>query len=170
MSSIFPKNKPSAPKCKLSGNKIVSKIPYTCTLLTDEIQPYWITKIGNHYTQQKMIEFSSETTVTLFDPDGKSLPNYNTNADFIGSKAITGKEIGKQIEIYYTLNGKDPKIEQSYLYSSPLIFDNNVSGSDNISIRTRSCQNGQWSEMNRLELNIALNIDATNIDIDIDDS
>jgi len=157
------KGKPGIPQFKLTGEKIITENPPTSTTLTDELIPTWEVKSGNTFTRQDTITMSQEVSIEIADPDGLTIPTYGTG-DFIGGQPFNGKTIGGNLEIYYTLNGKNPTRTKAYLYTGPFTLSDNKSGSDNTIVKARSYKNGIWSDVAYLGLIIASDVTSTNTD------
>lgn len=158
------KNKPNPPVFRISGEQIISENPPTSTTLSNYRVPTWVAKNGSNFTAQEPILMSQSVDITIADPDGISVRTYNTNADFVGGAPFTGRTIGNNLEIYYTLNGKDPIRTKAYLYTGSFSIALNRSGSDNTIIKARSYYKGLWSDVSKIELRIADDITATNVD------
>jgi len=160
------KGKPGLPQFQITGEKITGENPATSTALTDEVIPAWVAKSGSDYTQQDVIIMSQSVEIEIIDADGggNSIPSYNTTGDFVGGTPFTGRTVGGNFEIYYTLNGKDPVRTKAYLYTGAFTLSDNKSGSDNTIIKARSYLNGLWSDVAKIELRIASDVISTNTD------
>ena len=156
-------NKPGMPQFKLTGEQVITENPATTTTLTSSTVDAWLTKSGSNFTQQDVILMNGATVVEIADPDGKTPPTYGSG-DFVGGKPFSGTTIGNNLEIYYTINGKDPVRTKAYLYTGSFELNDNKSGSDNTIIKARSYYRGQWSDVAKIELRIS-NVSATITDI-----
>ncbi len=162
------KGKPGLPHFQISGEQITGENPATSTTLLTEHIPVWVVKNGNDFVKQDVIVMSQ--TVDIFISDaiggGNTIPSYDTSGDFVGGTPFTGRTVGGNFEIYYTLNGKDPIRTKAYLYTGQFTLSDNKSGGDNTVIKARSYLNGLWSDVAKMELRIASNVISTNTDAD----
>lgn len=160
------KGKPGLPQFKITGEEITSVNPVTSIARDDYKVPAWVSKSGSDYTQQDIITIAGSVDITIIDADGggNTTPSYDLDGDFVGGIPFNGKTIGGNWEVYYTLNGKNPTRTKAYLYTGPFTLSDNKSGSDNTIIKARAYKNGIWSDVAKIELNIASNITTTSSD------
>jgi hypothetical protein len=155
--------KPSMPQIKLTGEKIVTEKPLTHTTLTNEIIGDWQYSSGLIFTKQNPIIMIESVTITFTDPDGNSIPTYNTSSNFLSGKPNISNIFGNY-EIYYSLNGKNPIRTKSYLYTGPFTLTYNRSGSDNTIVKVKAFKNGMASDIACVELRIVSGTFSTNSD------
>lgn len=70
---------------------------------------------------------------------------------YVGEQ-ITGNNTNRA-EIVFSLNGKDPKRTQKYIYKAPITLRGNLSG-DNTVIKARTYYQGRWSVVTTIEIAI----------------
>jgi len=127
-----------------------------------------IQKNGKRIKHASLEIFQNKATVTLRTQYGtRNLPtrgrftahsNVNTGDKGGTSNIVIGTDpYGKDeryAEIYYTLNGKDPKRTKNNFYKGvPLVFYNNNSA-DKIILKARVYKEGTWSAVSRFEFKI----------------
>lgn len=108
--------------------------------------------------QRETLAFQGDITVTI-TPDTTWTANSYSNRssdDIVGSTAPTTSNVNKLSETYYTVNGKNPIRTKANLYTGAFTLRANKFGSsDNIVIKARTYQGGQWSDIRKVDVRIA---------------
>lgn len=102
--------------------------------------------------------FSDSVTVTI-TPDSDFTSNSYANrssSDIIGKTPMgSDGKVNQYAETYYTVNGKDPSRTKAHLYTGAFsIRSNKFGSSDNIILKARTYQGGNWSKVTMVEIRI----------------
>jgi hypothetical protein len=100
--------------------------------------------------------FYDDITVTL-TPDSKFDSNVYSNrsvTDFVGKTRSDIDDVNLKSDTYYTVNGKDPSRTKANLYTGHFVIKRNLSGTDNIILKTKTYVQGQESKTRKIELRI----------------
>lgn len=117
------------------------------------------------------LEALDDTYSTHWDTTGqnttyKNRPTYIASTDVTGKVNKIGSTVNDKVEIYYSVNGKEPQRTKSYLYTGPITFNNNRlhdtvtdsgqakrrnntgggASSDNVVFKAKAYYKGQWSK------------------------
>lgn len=147
--------KPEKPIIKLTGTKY-NTVDGTTTSLSATAQTTNIAQSGLTVTKQGPVTMVGEVTVTLAAGGSEVLSTQDTTHNFVGELNMgTDLKVGDERQIFYTLNGKDPKRSKNYLYREPFAISKwNKTGSDNTIIKARTYYAGVWSDVEKIELRI----------------
>lgn len=144
----------------------------TTTILVTKDKPR-VFKYGAVLTIEALVD-SYSTEKDASSSTYSNRPTYDTTKDFVGKVNKIGTTVNDKVEIFYTVNGKDPQKTKSYLYTGPLTFANNRlhdtttdsgqakrknntgggASSDNIVVKARTYYHGRWSAMAIAEFKI----------------
>jgi hypothetical protein len=100
--------------------------------------------------------FYDDVTVTL-TPDSKFDSNVYSNrsvTDFVGKTRPDTDDVNLKADTYYTVNGKDPSRTKANLYTGHFVIKRNLSGTDNIVLKTKTYVQGQESKTRKIDFRI----------------
>lgn len=123
---------------------------------TESVTTQEVVISGTDVTKRSEVVFRGDVTVTI-TPDSTYTANSYSNrdsADFVGATTVSNNEVARYSETYYTVNGKDPIRTKANLYTGAFTVRRNLSGSDNFILKARTYCQGQWSEVNKVEIRI----------------
>lgn len=113
----------------------------------------------NKVRNADILTFKGDVTIEIVTDSDYSYSSYNTDKDIVGD-AEASNTVNKNANTYYSLNGKDPKINKSYLYYKSFTVKSNLSGDDNTLIKAKTYARGKESEIATVEFRI-INDDKT---------
>jgi len=154
------------PNITIVGNKIEEGV--ITPLRKEGFNKPLVEDHGNSYVRREEVLYDEAVTVTLI-PDSNfrerdyakyvTVAPYEDHARFasivVGAgEAGSHKKVNELSDTYYTLNGKDPVMTKSNLYTKPFVIRRNTSGTDNVILKARTYAKGYKSEVMTVELRI----------------
>ena len=152
-------NKVSLPIIRLVGTTIDitnGTFGANTTATSTEIGTAFVTTSSNGLSVIRRDELVFSESVTLsFVADSKWGRNKYTSSNFTGKNISSKDNINRLSNIYYTLNGKDPKRSKNYLYTGgDILIRRNLTGSDKTTLKVRTYIRGRISPVMTVQFRI----------------